>query len=94
MFSHNRALKSSDWGATSRMFCCTVSGASGKLTTMPVRRWTVKPRVFSVIQARGRKDMYSSVSRRGSTCMVRSQPATRFRWLIMAPLGSPVVPEV
>ena len=93
-FSQMRGGLNITCGPISRMSCCTVSGASGKLMVKPICSPQARDIICSPIQASGRKETNSSSGSRGST-FIRLRPMlSRLRWVSMASLGLPVVPEV
>ena len=94
MFSQTRGGEKMRCGPISRMFSCTVSGSSGKLTQNPKSRAEDTAIICSPIQARGRKDTNSSVSRLGSERPRFQAMDRRFLWDSMASLGRPVEPDV
>ena len=94
MFSQTLGGEKMRCGPISRMFSCTVSGSSGKLTQNPNKRADDTAIICSPIQARGRKETNSSVSRLGSACPRFQAMDRRFLCESMASLGRPVEPEV
>ena len=81
-------------GPISRRSSRTVAGSSGKFTVAPARSAMATLRFCSPIQANGRNETISSVSRTGSTRVTLVAVARRLRWLIIAAFAVPVVPEV
>lgn len=94
MFSQTRGGEKMRCGPISRMFSCTVSGSSGKLTQKPNSRAEDTAIICSPIQARGRKDTNSSLARLGSDKPRFQAMDRRFLCESMASLGRPVDPEV
>ena len=94
MASQKRGGAIITWGPISRKSSRSVSGSSGKFTVAPT--WSAIATLMSCspTQANGRNDTIWSVSRTGSTCVTPAAMARRFRWLIIAALDAPVVPEV
>jgi hypothetical protein len=94
MFSQIRGGASTVVGPSSRRSRCTVSGLSGQLEQNPATRLAKRVYVASPAQAMGR---YASDVSSGFTPSSRqkiSATPMALAWVIMAPLGLPVVPEV
>ena len=82
------------FGPISLMFSATVSGFSGKFTVKPFNKCHDTAVICSPTHGRGRKDTWLSVSWAGSIRSKFSAILIMFRCVSIAPLGSPVVPEV
>ena len=92
--SQNRGGAIMTWGPISRRSSRAVSGSSGKFTVAPT--WSAIATLMSCspTQAKGRNETISSPSRIGSTSVTPAAIASRLRWLIIAALAVPVVPDV
>src|SRR5262249_56857576 len=93
-FSQMRGGPAKYVGDTSRRFWKRVSTLSAKFTTYP---WWMALKTdvkFSKMWANGRYEITSSVSRRGSVSAIAPSTHRMLRWVSMAPLGGPVVPDV
>ncbi len=81
-------------GETSRTLSNTVSGLSAKLTVEAAPSGMNTEISRSRMWQSGRKQTCSSVAVTGRVIAAPMIEAMMFSWLIMAPFGGPVVPEV
>ncbi len=94
MFSQMRGGASMESGPSSRRSRCTVSGFSGQLAVSRATSAMPSVKAVSPSQAIGRYDSQLSPGLTSFTSTKASAVAIRLRWLSIAPLGLPVVPEV
>ncbi|GBD30311.1 hypothetical protein HRbin32_01414 [bacterium HR32] len=92
--SHRRGTANRMVGRTSCRFWNSVSKLSAKWTTNPHTSGRYTLSIRSAMCERGRKDSDVSVGYRGFARPSASAVHSRLRWVSMAPLGGPVVPEV
>ena len=94
IFSQIRGTLRNAVGEISLRSSCSVATLSAKFTVHPAHMGKIRENMRSAMWQRGRTDTKESEGLKASTCDRPRIIAKMLRWLIMAPFGWPVVPDV